>query len=193
MTHGFSAREVAELADVSVRAVDKAVEERVLSAMASGKHGRRRDLPLHAIPYTALIARLPITLSLSSKKQIAKALGKRSTESMTTDPLQIGTAVTVDVATLVGKDMAQRAERYGKAREDLIEINSEVMGGTPVIRGTRLTVYAILGRLNGGDKVADLLDDYPNLTAEAIETAALYARTHPPLGRPGGRPWTQAA
>ena len=194
MTHGFSAREVAELANVSVRAVDKAVEERVLSV----KSGRRRDFPLFAIPYTAIVARLPVTLSLASKKEIAKILGKRSAARMTTEPLQIGPAVTVDLAALVGKDMAERAQRYSHSREDLIEINPDIMGGTPVIRGTRMTVYSVLGRLSGGDTVEDLLEDFPYLSPEAIETAALYARTHPLLGRPAGRPhagrpWTQTA
>ena len=193
MIQGFSAREVAELANVSVRSVDKAVEEKVLTIMAGSRAGRRRELPLYAIPYTAIIARLPLTLSLVTKKQIVKDLGSRSAARMTTDPLQIAPAVTVDVAALVGKDLAARAERYGRAREDLIEINPDIMGGTPVIRGTRMTVYSVLGRLAGGDSIEDLLEDYAHLTTEAIETAALYARTHPILGRPSGRPWAQGA
>ena len=67
------------------------------------------------------------------------------------------------------------------------------MGGTPVIRGTRMTVYSVLGRLDHGDSVKDILDDNPHLSPEAVETAALYARTHPLRGRPGGRPWAKAA
>jgi uncharacterized protein (DUF433 family) len=193
MTDGFSAREVAELANVSVRAVDKAVEEKVLAAMAGDLGSRRRSLPLHAIAYTAIVARLPLTLSLTAKRQIAKTLGKRSTAQMTSDPLQLAPAVTLDVAALVGKDLAERAERYSRAREDLIEANSEIMGGTPVVKGTRITVYSVLGRLTGGDTIEDILDDYPSLSREAIETAELYARTHPLVGRPGGRPWTAAA
>lgn len=193
MTHGFSAREVAELANVSVRAVDKAVEEKVLAAMNGDRLDRRRSLPLHAIPYTAIVARLPLTLSLATKRQIAKALGKRSAAQMTADPLQLAPAVTLDVAALVGRDLAERAERYGRAREDLIEVNPEIMGGTPVIKGTRITVYSVLGRLSGTDTVETILEDYPTLSREAIETAELYARTHPMVGRPGGRPWTRAA
>lgn len=30
------------------------------------------------------------------------------------------------------------------------------------------------------------------LTRETIETAAFYARPHPIVGRPGGRPWVNA-
>ncbi|WP_241869474.1 DUF433 domain-containing protein [Acidocella aminolytica] len=48
------------------------------------------------------------------------------------------------------------------------------------------------GRLDGGDGVEDILADYPNLAREVVETVALYARTHPFVGRPGGRAWAKA-
>lgn len=189
----FSAREVAELANVPVRAVDKAIEEKVLAGIRSGARGRRRMLPLHAVPYTAIVARLPVTLSLAAKRDLARTLGKRRLDRMTTEPLEIAPAVTVDLSALVGSDLAERAARYGRAREDYIEINPDIMGGTPVLRGTRITVYSLLGRLDGGDSIDDILEDNPHLTRESVETAALYARTHPLIGRPGGRPWAKAA
>ena len=79
------------------------------------------------------------------------------------------------------------------AREDHIEVNADIMGGTPVIRGTRMTVYAVLGRLDHGDSVEDILDDNPHLSQDAIEAAAHYARTHPLIGYSRGRPWAKAA
>ena len=78
------------------------------------------------------------------------------------------------------------------AHSDHIEVNADVMGGTPVIRGTRMTVYAVLGRLDHGDSVEDILDDNPHLSREAIEAAAHHARTHPLIGHPEGRAWTMA-
>ena len=193
MPASFTAREVAALANVTVRAVDKAIEEKVLSGIRrSGAHGRRM-LPLYAVPYAAIVARLPITLSIAAKRNLARTLGERPAGRMTTEPLEIAPAVTVDVPTLVGRDLAERAQRYGQSRDDHIEVNPEIMGGTPVIRGTRTTVYAVLGRIDGGDGIEDILADNPHLTQEAIETAALYARTHPFVGRPGGRPWAKAA
>jgi len=189
----FTAREVAALADVTVRAVDKAVEEKVLfNIRAPGASGRRM-LPLYAVPYAAIVARLPVTLSLTAKRNLARTLGQRPIGRMTTESLEIAPAITVDVPALVGRDLAVRAERYGQSRDEMIEANPEIMGGTPVLRGTRITVYAVLGRLDGGDNIEDILADYPNLTRESVETAVLYARTHPLVGRPGGRPWTKAA
>jgi uncharacterized protein (DUF433 family) len=190
MSDGFTAREVAELANVSLRAVDKAIEEKVLSGVSVGS--RRRMLPLHAVPYAAIVGRLKITLPLAAKLRLARALGARRPERMTADALEIAPSVTVDVSALVGADLAERAARYGRAREDHIAIDPDIMGGTPVLTGTRMTVYSVLGRLDGGDTIDDVLDDNPHLTREAVETAALYARTHPIVGRPGGRPWAEA-
>jgi len=193
MANEFSAREVAELADVPVRAVDKAIEEKVLTGIRSAVRGRRRMLPLHAVPYAAIVARLPVTLSLAAKRDLARTLGNRRPDRMTAEPLEIAPAVTVDPSALVGCDLAERAERYGRAREDHIEINPDIMGGTPVLRGTRMTVYSVQGRLDGGDSIDDILEDNPHLTREAVDTAAFYARMHPLVGRPGGRPWAKAA
>ena len=72
-----------------------------------------------------------------------------------------------------------------------IVVDEEIKGGTPVIRGTRLTVYAVLGRIDHGETIDDVLADNPDLTREALEAAIIYARSHPLVGRPGGRPWAK--
>lgn len=57
-----------------------------------------------------------------------------------------------------------------------IEINPEIMGGKPVIKGTRITVESILRRLSEGLNIKEILEDYPYLTEEDIRAALLYAR-----------------
>jgi uncharacterized protein (DUF433 family) len=98
----------------------------------------------------------------------------------------------VDVGLLVG-DVIERAQRYIAARDAMITVDDAIMGGTPIIRGTRMTVYSVLGRVEHGDSVADILSDNPDLKREAIDAALTYARAHPPMGRPAGRPWIKAA
>jgi uncharacterized protein (DUF433 family) len=63
-----------------------------------------------------------------------------------------------------------------------------IMGGTPCIRGTRLTVYAVAARLRV-ETAADLIDEYPHLTIEQIEAAAAFAAAHPFSEDPSSRPW----
>jgi len=86
-----------------------------------------------------------------------------------------------------------KTEKYRAARDAFIVIDEAIKGGTAVIRGTRMTVYAILGRVEHGDAIDDILAENPDLTRDAVEAAIIYARTHPLVGRPGGRPWTTQA
>lgn len=51
----------------------------------------------------------------------------------------------------------------------------KVMLGKPVIAGTRLTVEFILRRLSEGPDQAQLLSDYPGLTAEDIHAVLAYS------------------
>jgi uncharacterized protein (DUF433 family) len=75
------------------------------------------------------------------------------------------------------------------ARNRWIEVNPDVNGGTPVIKGTRVTVYSILGRVAHGDTIEDILEDNPDLAREAVEAALVYAQENPFVSEPGGRPW----
>jgi uncharacterized protein (DUF433 family) len=61
------------------------------------------------------------------------------------------------------------------AEHPRIEIDPDIMVGKPVIRGTRITVELIVRRFADGYTLADILDDYPHLTAEDIHAALAYA------------------
>ena len=61
-----------------------------------------------------------------------------------------------------------------------ITVDAARMQGLPCIRGTRITVSAILGQLAAGQTIDDILADYPQLAREdilaALEFAAAYTR-----------------
>lgn len=50
-----------------------------------------------------------------------------------------------------------------------------VMGGKPCIRGTRVTVGAIVGQIGAGASIDEVLRDYPYLTEADIREAIRYA------------------
>ena len=56
-----------------------------------------------------------------------------------------------------------------------ITVNSKVMVGKPVIRGTRLTVEFVLNLLAHGATNADILDEYKGLVPEDIQACLLFA------------------
>jgi len=60
-------------------------------------------------------------------------------------------------------------------RQNRITIDTEVMHGKPVIKGTRIPVYIVLNLLAGGFKIEDVLREYPDLTKEDIFACLEYA------------------
>jgi uncharacterized protein (DUF433 family) len=50
-----------------------------------------------------------------------------------------------------------------------------VLGGKPVVKGTRISVEFLLGLFASGAPRADVLKSYPNLTVEDVEEALRYA------------------
>lgn len=57
-----------------------------------------------------------------------------------------------------------------------ISIDSGIMVGKPVIKGTRITVELILRRLAAGESPKDIIQHYPHLTKEDVAAAIAYAR-----------------
>ena len=50
-----------------------------------------------------------------------------------------------------------------------------VLGGKPVIEGTRIPVQVLLQNLRDGWTIAELLEDYPQLTPMRLDAALEYA------------------
>jgi uncharacterized protein (DUF433 family) len=174
--------EVAALAATSKTVVEKALEQKVFG-VRRGTSGNRRLLPLHAVAVAAAVQSLGRRLSVSDKKLVARKLAGLSASALKTAEVEVAPAVVLHVGSLA-RDAVERAERYAADRDAFIEIVEGVQGGRPVIRGTRLTVSAIHGRLSSGDTIETLLEDYPDIPRRALEAAFLYAQTHPQVGRP---------
>ena len=90
-------------------------------------------------------------------------------------------------------DARYLAEDYRAAQERWITSDPEILGGTPVVAGTRVSVYAIRGRITGGETVDDLANDYPGIDCGAFRAASLFAKTHPLERHPSGKPWKASA
>jgi len=58
---------------------------------------------------------------------------------------------------------------------DIIVKDQDILGGTPVFRGTRVPFQALLDYLEGGQTLDEFLDDFPTVTkgaaVEALELA----------------------
>lgn len=54
-------------------------------------------------------------------------------------------------------------------------MDPEVRFGKPCVRGTRISVGDVLGFLASGMSVAEVVDEYPSLTAEDVFACLAYA------------------
>ena len=57
---------------------------------------------------------------------------------------------------------------------DVIHIDSEILGGTPVFRGTRVPIETLFDHLEDGISMDEFLSDFPSVTRkQAIEVLEL--------------------
>ncbi len=59
--------------------------------------------------------------------------------------------------------------------QDRVTVIPGVRSGKPCIKGTRITVYDVLEYLAGGMTEAQILADFPDLTAEDIRACLAFA------------------
>lgn len=167
--------------DVGERVIHKAIEEAVVRAT---KSGGRVFLDESALLYVLSHQRLQhLTLSREAKLRLSRAL-----EELREAPGP-GWSVELDddVQYVLGPHLRRwipMLREYTTMRDQHLVVDPNIMGGTPVIRGTRISVYSVLGRVDDGETIDDLVADYPDVSREAFQTAVAYARTHPRRGRP---------
>jgi uncharacterized protein (DUF433 family) len=90
--------------------------------------------------------------------------------------------LTIDLTPFI-KRTNERLDRLGAARA-MVTSSPNVLGGTPVIRGTRIPVYDVAASAAAGMPTKRILAAYPSLDTEKVELAAIYAEANPPRGRP---------
>ena len=53
--------------------------------------------------------------------------------------------------------------------DEVIHIDPEILGGTPVFVGTRVPLQALIDYIEGGHPLSDFLDDFPTVShAQAV-------------------------
>lgn len=178
-------REAVEIAHVPLGALDKAIEQKIVTV-----HRRRERswLASEDVGVIALLQKLALPLPMTVKRKIRRWV--RETEPYRTEnssELQISDALVVRWSPEVSETV-HAAESYARLREQWIETDLDIKGGEPVIRGTRIGVRAVAQRIEHGDTIQTLIEDYPHIPAGAFQTAYTYAKSHPRRGRPT-RPW----
>lgn len=185
MDREYTPQEAAVLSGAKLGAVQKAITSKAIRARV--KRGRRllKEDGVYALAIATSVPaswRIPfdhlngaVCAALSDSRAGPVALDERG-------------VWTFDADKVIG-DVRARVRLYDRARSELITSNPNVLGGTPAIRDTRLSVYAIAGRLEAGETVDELRAEYPYVTREQIEAAQIYANANPLRGRPVAQAW----
>ena len=52
--------------------------------------------------------------------------------------------------------------------EELIQTSPEILGGTPVFKGTRVPIRSLFDHLESGDSIDDFLEGFPSVRREQV-------------------------
>jgi uncharacterized protein (DUF433 family) len=176
-------REAAEIGRVPLNAIDKAIEQGVVKPKRSNG---KPLLPAHEVALLVLLRQIDVVLSAKAKGLLRRWLAHA-------EPLAIGSELALSEALRIAmtEDVAQtieRGESYARLRDRYVERNPAVMGGEPVIAGTRVPVRTIASLIEMGETREVLREDYPHIPEEAYTFAVQWAHANPRRGRPT-RPW----
>lgn len=183
----FTPAEAAAVAEVPMKAVYKTVAERLPKASVIQRSGRT-----YLTPQAVICVRLDYELPKDVPVKVRRFVFGKLKES-SSNRVEYGTPLfsyVVD-ARPTAKSITERLQRYRRAMELVVE-DPEIQGGAATFKGTRLLVHHIAGLLQRGVPIAELREDYPNLTQEMIEAARIYVQAHPRRGRPRKPAWRNA-
>jgi uncharacterized protein (DUF433 family) len=183
----FTPAEAAAVSGLPVRAVQKAIDEGVL---ARGRKNRRRELTEPDLAYLVAIKSFDprlVKLTGKAKDELRRSIsvswqsGKVRPRGLLFGGLRVDLSA---IATQVRSSLTklQRARR-------LVVRDPEILGGEPVIRGTRIPIYLIADMLQQGASDEEILSGYPTLKPDTVELARTYAKAYPRRGRPPKHPW----
>jgi uncharacterized protein (DUF433 family) len=86
----------------------------------------------------------------------------------------------------IWKDVERRLNQLKEAQAMVIE-DTEILRGTPIIKGTRIPLYDVASLVHSGTSIEEILEIYPRLKKSQIELASIYAKANPQRGRPKRR------
>lgn len=175
----ISRNEAARLSGASATVINKAIEQRAVRTKRSkaGSLIDARDTGALQI-FGALSFGLPVAMKRRMTTWLRDA--EAGAELSLSDALLIRKSEASDEATA-------RALRYVALRERFLEVNPDVQGGEPVVRGTRIPIRGLAKQIEAGETLEVLRQEYDYIDPDAFEFAVLWSSANPRRGRPPSR------
>lgn len=168
--------EAAWVTGLSQRAVQHEIDEKVVPAEA---RAGRRGIAGPDLIYLSAIRNHYALIAPALRKQVRNAIMMSIREHRTTAQVE---PFSVSLPAIEAKVHAG-FEKLEQLKRDFVESSAEVLGGEPVLKGTRLSIRYVAGLVNQGATVEELAEDF-DLTSAQVEAAVVLAKVNPRRGRP---------
>lgn len=179
--------EAAVVSSVQVRDVNRVIDEQILPGnLYEVGRDRSRRLYVNACVfisfYFASATKLTSEERLRTITAANKLLGREPLAALKKEWIIREDFLSIDLAPFL-RGALERLEKLSAARSVVTE-DPDILGGTPVVKGTRIPVYDVAASVANGLPKKRILSAYPGLTDEALELASFYAEATPQRGRP---------
>ncbi len=176
-TAQFTAAEAAFVLREPVRAVKKALDAGPVRPVLL----RRAGAPVRAIEWRDLFYLYAVR---ALRDELTPKARTEFYEALQQAPIERGDEVRFGRFRISVSDLVKEVERRTTdltALADKVEFRAD---GEPMLKGTSTEVYRIAALLEGGAPIEQVLEDYPSLSRNQVETAQAYAEAYPKAGRP---------
>lgn len=176
----YTPSEAAAVSGLAVKAVNNAIDKRIIQAVKSARGGRANSRALTADDVLRLKLWYKVGTILSQERR--QRLFETIREQPKAKTVKADELVIVDVAE-ARRQIAQGTRALEDA-EALVTTDKAVLNGEPVFKGTRIPVRLIAAMLEQGADESEVLDGYPKLERRYLELSRIWAAAHPRRGRP---------
>jgi uncharacterized protein (DUF433 family) len=184
----YTPAEASAIVKLPLRAVHKVIDGRLIRPRRARRGSQvQRLLSAEHLVYLRLEAAGVRLLPMASRREVARAI--ESAPDADVVALSGGSALVIQVKS--ARTDVQRELKRLRRIEQMVVSDPEIMGGTPVFRGTRIPVDLVATMSTQGATVEEILEGYPALGREQVELAPLYVAAFPRRGRPARRPWAK--
>jgi uncharacterized protein (DUF433 family) len=159
-----------------VRAIDHEIDARIVRS--SGKK-HARAVSVGDLVYLRAVGKFRREMAPSLRKQLRNAIADAIAERKRVATLGPLTVPVDDLARSVLADVRW----LERVRTEMVESRSTIMGGEPVLRGTRVPVRLVADLVKKGSSHAEIQEEL-DLSEKQIEAAVTYDSITPRRGRP---------
>jgi uncharacterized protein (DUF433 family) len=187
--------EAAYVAGVSLRDINRSVDEHILpESLHAHREDRERFLFAYACPLVAFYFEAASRLTSDERTRVISIAWDRMRSAHVQSLSGVGVAaqgisliitdefLSIDLLPFFDKVRS----RFAKLKEsaEIVQSNKYVMGGAPVVRGTRVSPHDLAASIAKGIPPERILDAYPGIDARTLDLAVIWAKSNPVRGRP---------